>query len=61
MAATENTILIKNVRIFDGTSDKLISGKDILLKGSRVDLLIDGRPWQSKAVGKMDPDKPAWC
>jgi imidazolonepropionase-like amidohydrolase len=41
MAATENTILIKNVRIFDGTSDKLISGKDVLLKGSKIDNFID--------------------
>lgn len=36
MGATEKTILIKNVNIFDGTSDKLITGQDLSLEGNKI-------------------------
>jgi len=39
--ASEKTLLIKNVSIFDGTSDALITGKDVVLKGNKIDSIID--------------------
>lgn len=33
-------VLIKNVSIFDGTSEKLITGKDLVLAGNKIDKLI---------------------
>ena len=41
MAAKETTTLIKNVSIFDGTSDVLITGKDVTLAGNKIDKIID--------------------
>ena len=37
----EKTMLIMNVKIFDGTSEKLISGKDVTIKGKKIDKLVD--------------------
>jgi imidazolonepropionase-like amidohydrolase len=34
-------VLIKNVSIFNGTSEELIAGKDIVLAGNKIDKLID--------------------
>lgn len=39
--ANENTILIKNVSIFDGMSDKLSTGKDVVLSGNKINKIID--------------------
>ena len=39
MEATERTTLIKNVRIYDGTSKKLRAGKDVVLSGNKIDKL----------------------
>ena len=39
-------ILIKNVNIFDGKSEKLIQGKDVLVEGNLI-----------KKVGKIDAPK----
>ena len=36
----EKTILIKNVSIFDGRSEKLITGKDAAVVGNRIDKLV---------------------
>jgi len=33
-------ILITNVSIFDGTSEKLITGNDVVLKGNRIERLV---------------------
>jgi imidazolonepropionase-like amidohydrolase len=41
VATTENTVLIKNVSIFDGTSDRLITGQDVILRGNKVDKLTE--------------------
>ena len=37
----EKTMLIMNVKIFDGTSEKLITGKDVTIKGNKIDKLVD--------------------
>ena len=37
----EKTMLIMNVSIFDGTSETLITGKDVAIKGNKIDKLID--------------------
>ena len=37
---TKKTTLIKNVSIFNGTSEKLITGKDVVLAGNKIDKLI---------------------
>lgn len=37
MGTNGNTTLIKNIRIFDGTSDKLITGQDVILLGNKID------------------------
>ena len=36
----ETTVLIKNVSIFDGMSDKLITGQDLVLDGNKIDSMI---------------------
>jgi imidazolonepropionase-like amidohydrolase len=41
METKETTTLIKNVNIFNGTSDKLIAGQDVVLVGNKIDKLID--------------------
>ena len=38
--AVEKNMLIKNVTIFDGLSDKLIVGSDVVLKGNKIARLI---------------------
>jgi len=35
-AETPRQILFKNVQIFNGTSDKLITGKDVLVEGNLI-------------------------
>ena len=39
--ANEKTTLIKNVNVFDGTSKKLTTGKDVVLSGNKIDKIID--------------------
>ncbi len=39
-AETSTRILIKNVSIFNGTSKKLITGRDVVLVGNKIDKLI---------------------
>ena len=39
--ANEKSTLIKNVNIFDGTSEKLTTGKDVTLSGNKIDKIID--------------------
>jgi len=39
-AQTPTKVLIKNVSIFNGTSEKLITGKDVVLVGNKIDKLI---------------------
>jgi len=34
-------MLITNVSIFDGTSEALITGKDVAIKGRMIDKLVD--------------------
>lgn len=41
MGAAENTILIKNVRIFNGTSEKLITNQDVVLVGNKIQKIIN--------------------
>jgi len=41
MSATENATLIKNVRIFNGTSEKLITNRDVVLVGNKIQKLIN--------------------
>jgi imidazolonepropionase-like amidohydrolase len=41
METKETTTLIKNVSIFNGTSEKLIAGQDVVLVGNKIDKLID--------------------
>lgn len=41
MAANNESTLIKNVSIFDGTSDTLITGKDVVLEGNKIKSIID--------------------
>ena len=41
METKEKTTLIKNVNIFDGTSEKLIAGKDVTLASNKIDKIID--------------------
>jgi imidazolonepropionase-like amidohydrolase len=40
MSTTKNTTLIKNVSIFDGTSDKLITGQDVVIEGNKFKELL---------------------
>jgi imidazolonepropionase-like amidohydrolase len=40
MAAKETTTLIKNVSIFDGTSDQLIAGQDVVLAGNKIKAIV---------------------
>jgi imidazolonepropionase-like amidohydrolase len=40
MEKKEKTTLIKNVTIFNGTSKKLITGKDVVIVGNKIDKLI---------------------
>jgi imidazolonepropionase-like amidohydrolase len=42
------TVLIKNVKIFDGTSKKLISGKDVVLVGNKIDKITDSNAKKGK-------------
>ena len=37
----ERTMLIMNVKIFDGTPEKHITGKDVTIKGNKIDKLVD--------------------
>jgi len=60
------TTLIKNVKIFDGKADKLITGKDLALKGNKIDKLIGaGSPEGAYdevidgGGGTLMPGKPA--
>jgi imidazolonepropionase-like amidohydrolase len=39
-SAKPDKVLIKNVSIFNGTSEKLITGKDVVLAGNTIDKLI---------------------
>jgi imidazolonepropionase-like amidohydrolase len=41
MAKSNESTLIKNVSIFDGTSDTLITGKDVVLSGNKIKKIID--------------------
>ena len=34
------TVLIKNVSIFNGTSEQLIAGKDVVLVGNKIDKFV---------------------
>lgn len=38
---TDASVLIKNVSIFNGTDEKLISGKDLVVKGNLIDGMVD--------------------
>jgi len=40
MEIKEKTTLIKNVSIFNGTSDKLIAGQDVVLEGNKIKELV---------------------
>ena len=40
-ASQPPTTLITNVSIFDGTSAKLIKGKDVVVKGDIIDAIVD--------------------
>ncbi len=40
MGITKKTTLIKNVNIFNGTSDTLITGKDVVLSGNKINKII---------------------
>lgn len=37
----DKPVLLKNVSIFDGLNDKLISGKNILIKGDKIEAFLD--------------------
>lgn len=39
-AQADNTILIKNVSIFDGTAENLITGRDVVVVGNKIEKLI---------------------
>ena len=41
MAGKNDSTLIKNVSIFDGTSDTLITGQDVVLLGNKINKIID--------------------
>ena len=36
----DKPVLLKNVSIFDGLNDKLISGKNILIKGDKITAVV---------------------
>lgn len=38
----DTTLLIKNVNIFDGTSEYLFTGKDVVVKGNVIDAIVTG-------------------
>ena len=38
-------VLIKNVSIFNGTSETLITGKDVVLAGKKIDKIIPAGSW----------------
>ena len=41
MAGNNESTLIKSVSIFNGTSDTLITGKDVVLEGNKIKSIID--------------------
>ena len=54
METKEKTTLIKNVNIFDGTSEKLITGKDVVLTGNKIDKIIDAGSKEEGYDGVID-------
>mgnify|MGYP001812377497 FL=1 len=39
-AKAEKQILIKNVNIFDGNTEKLITGKDVVVEGNKIKSIV---------------------
>ena len=54
MEPKQKTTLIKNVNIFDGTSEKLITGKDVVLTGNKIDKIIDAGSKEEGYDGVID-------
>jgi len=60
MGTKEKTTLIKNVSIFNGTSDQLISGQDVVLAGNKIKSIVaSGGKEDAYAAGSMTPSLPS--